>query len=216
MMQPTATALEKQLNFLREIDRLKTVVRQSPLLDKSRKENSAEHSWHLAMYALLLNEYASGPVDTNRVMQMLLLHDVVEIDVGDFPIHRGSSAKMQAAQAAQAAQAVQEARAAERLFGLLPQQQGNQLLALWQEFERAETEDAKFAKALDRFQPLLVNIFTDGGTWSENGVSLEQVFDRYGPVIKRGAPLLWAECERWVIRHFARQAPGMPQQAGSA
>lgn len=186
--------LEKQLDFLREIDRLKTVIRQSPLLDKSRKENSAEHSWHLAMYALLLNEYAGGPVNVNRVMQMLLLHDIVEIDVGDFPIHGGSSAQVQAEQ---------EDKAAVRLFGLLPQPQGNELLTLWQEFERGETEDAKFAKALDRFQPLLINISTGGGTWTENGVSLEQVFSRYGPVIKRGAPLLWTVCEQWVTRHFA-------------
>ncbi|MBS0345329.1 MAG: HD domain-containing protein [Proteobacteria bacterium] len=189
-----STALEKQLNFLREIDRLKSVVRQSPLLDKSRKENSAEHSWHLAMYALLLSEYASGPVDTNRVLRMLLIHDIVEIDVGDFPIHGGSSAELQAEQ---------EATAAARLFGLLPQQQGDELLALWQEFERAESEDAKFAKALDRFQPLLINVVTGGGTWTENGVSLEQVFSRYGPVIKRGAPLLWSVCEKWVTQHFA-------------
>ncbi|QAU34173.1 HD domain-containing protein [Janthinobacterium sp. 17J80-10] len=189
--------LEKQLNFLREIDRLKSVIRQSPLLDRSRKENSAEHSWHLAMYALLLNEYASGPVNTHRVIQMLLLHDVVEIDVGDFPIHGGFSSEVQAEQ---------ESRAAARLFGLLPQQQGDELLALWQEFERAETEDAKFAKALDRFQPLLVNVFTGGGTWTENSVSLEQVFSRYGPVIERGAPLLWTVCEQWVTQHFATQA----------
>ncbi|MFC7518985.1 HD family hydrolase [Herbaspirillum sp. GCM10030257] len=199
-----STALEKRLNFLREIDRLKSVIRQSPLLDKSRKENSAEHSWHLAMYALLLNEYACGPVDTNRVIQMLLLHDVVEIDVGDVPIHSGSSSE---------SQAEQEARAATRLFGLLPQQQGSELLALWQEFELAETEDAKFAKALDRFQPLLINIFTGGGTWTENSVSLEQVFSRYGPTIKRGAPLLWAVCEQWVTQHFAAQASRMPRQA---
>jgi putative hydrolases of HD superfamily len=191
------TALEKQLRFLREIDRLKTVVRQSPLLDKSRKENSAEHSWHLAMYALLLSEYASGSVDTNRVIQMLLLHDVVEIDVGDFPIHGGASSELQAEQ---------ESRAAKRLFGLLPQQQGDDMLALWQEFERAETEDAKFAKALDRFQPLLINVFTGGGTWKENSVSLELVFSRYGPVIKRGAPLLWTVCEQWVTQHFAERA----------
>jgi putative hydrolase of HD superfamily len=180
------TKLEKQLGFLREIDRLKTVVRQSPLLDQSRKENSAEHSWHLAMYALLLSEYANGTVDANRVIRMLLLHDIVEIDVGDFPIHGGSSA-------------------AERLFGMLPENQGDQFLALWQEFEGAETDDAKFAKALDRFQPLLINIFTGGGTWTENGVSLEQVLSRYGPVIQKGAPQLWAACEQWVARHFARQ-----------
>ncbi|WP_079436293.1 HD family hydrolase [Zoogloea sp. LCSB751] len=192
-----ATALEQQLNFLREIDRLKSVVRQSPLLDKSRKENSAEHSWHLAMYALLLSEYASGPVDTNRVLRMLLIHDIVEIDVGDFPIHGGTSPELQAEQ---------EAAAAVRLFGLLPQSQGDALLALWQEFERAESEDAKFAKALDRFQPLLINVFTGGGTWTENGVSLEQIFSRYGPVIRRGAPQLWSVCEQWVTQHFAGQA----------
>jgi putative hydrolase of HD superfamily len=192
--------LEKQLGFLREIDRLKAVVRQSPLLDKSRKENSAEHSWHLAMYALLLSEYACAPVNTNRVIHMLLLHDIVEIDVGDVPIHSGSSSE---------SQAEQEAGAAARLFGLLPQQQGKELLALWQEFERAETEDAKFAKALDRFQPLLINIFTGGGTWTENSVSLEQVLSRYGPVIKRGAPLLWTVCEQWVTQHFAGQEPRM-------
>jgi putative hydrolase of HD superfamily len=188
--------LEKQLSFLREIDRLKTVVRQSPLLDQSRKENSAEHSWHLAMYALLLSEYANGTVDANRVIRMLLLHDIVEIDVGDFPIHGGSSA---------AVQAEQEVKAAQRLFGLLPDAQGEEFLALWLEFEAAETEDAKFAKALDRFQPLLINIFTGGGTWTENGVSLEQVLSRYGPVIQKGAPQLWEACEQWVARHFARQ-----------
>ena len=201
------TILDKQLSFLREIDRLKTVVRQSPLLDKNRKENSAEHSWHLAMYALLLNEYACGPVDTNRVVQMLLLHDIVEIDVGDFPIHSDSSGSFQAEE---------ESKAAERLFGLLPQQQGNEFLALWREFERAETEDAKFARALDRFQPLLVNVFTHGGTWTENDVSLEQVFSRYGPVIQRGAPQLWAVCEQWVTHYFSEQAlrvSGMPKDS---
>lgn len=190
--------LEKQLNFLREIDRLKSVRRQSPLLDKSRKENSAEHSWHLAMYALILNEYASGPVDINRVIQMLLLHDIVEIDVGDFPIHGGSSSELQAEQ---------EFKAAERLFGQLPQSQHDEFLSLWREFEHAQTEDAKFAKALDRFQPLLINVFTGGGTWTESGVSLEQVVARYGPVIKRGAPKLWLVCERWVVQHFSEQAP---------
>lgn len=195
MMQPTP--LEQQLSFLREIDQLKTVIRQSPLLDQSRRENSAEHSWHLAMYALVLNQHASGAVDTSRVIQMLLLHDIVEIDVGDFPIHGGSSSGLQEEL---------ESKAAARLFGLLPQQQGDLLLSLWQEFERAETEDAKFAKALDRFQPLLINVFTGGGTWTESGVSLEQVFSRYGPAIKRGAPSLWSECERWVTQHFAKQA----------
>lgn len=190
-----STALVRQLRFLKEIDQLKSVVRQSPLLDGSRKENSAEHSWHLAMYALLLHEYAVGPVDANRVIRMLLLHDIVEIDVGDTPIHGGH---------AQEEQAERERVAARRLFGLLPQPQGAELLALWQEFEDAETEDARFAKALDRFQPLLVNVVTGGGTWTENGVSLEQVMSRYGPAIERGAPALWAECRQWVADHFSR------------
>ena len=192
------TTLEKQLGFLREIDRLKTVIRQSPLLDQSRKENSAEHSWHLAMYALILSEYADGAVDTGRVIRMLLLHDIVEIDVGDFPLHGGSSAELQAG-----LQAELEAKAAARLFGLLPELQRDEFLSLWKEFENAETEDAKFAKALDRFQPLLTNIFTSGGTWTESGVSLEQVFSRYGPAIKRGAPSLWTACDQWVTQHFS-------------
>jgi len=188
------TTLEKQLSFLREIDRLKSVVRQSPLLDKSRQENSAEHSWHLAMYAMILSEYASGQVDANRVIRMLLLHDIVEIDVGDFPIHGGSSGEVQA---------VLEGKAAQRLFGQLPAPQGDECLDLWLEFEQAQTDDAKFAKALDRFQPLLVNIFTDGGTWLQSGVAQEQVVARYGPVIRAGAPQLWASCERWIEDHFA-------------
>lgn len=189
--------LEKQLCFLREADRLKNVVRQSPLLDKSRKENSAEHSWHLAVYALILNEYANSTVNTHRVIQMLLLHDIVEIDAGDFPIHDNTSP---------AAQSEKEAQAAARLFSLLPRPQGDEFLALWQEFELAETADARFAKALDRFQPLLINIFTGGGTWTDNNVSREQVLARYGPAIKTGAPRLWEVCESWIARHFSEPA----------
>lgn len=189
-----SNALLQQLNFLREIDRLKSVVRQSPLLDQSRKENSAEHSWHLAMYALLLHEYASENIDVNRVVQMLLLHDIVEVDVGDTPIHGGASMEQQSAQ---------EQRAAARLFGLLPEPQGSRLLALWREFEAAASDDARFAKALDRFQPLLVNVLTGGGTWSESRVSLEQVRARYGPTIRRGAPRLWEVCEQWIAQHFS-------------
>jgi putative hydrolase of HD superfamily len=189
-------ALTQQLTFLREIDRLKCVVRQSPLLDRSRKENSAEHSWHLAMYAWLLQEYAAEQVNVAKVIQMLLLHDVVEIDAGDTPIH---SAKPRTEQAAL------ETKAAVRLFGLLPETQREQLMALWLEFERAETSDAKFAKALDRFQPLLVNVFTGGGTWSESNVSHEQVIQRYGPDIRDGAPRLWTVCEQWLAQHFSEQ-----------
>lgn len=194
----SADLLGQQLAFLREIDRLKSVVRQSPLLDRSRKENSAEHSWHLAMYALLLSEHAAASVNRERVIQMLLIHDIVEVDVGDTPIHDVGPGSSQAAL---------EDAAAVRLFGLVPGEQGAAMLALWREFESAQSDDAKFAKALDRVQPLLVNLRTDGGTWRENGVTLAQVLERYGPVIARGSPTLWAACEQGVREHFAgRQA----------
>jgi putative hydrolase of HD superfamily len=189
-------ALNQQFAFLREIDRLKSVIRQSPLLDGSRKENSAEHSWHLAMYALLLHEHAATPVNLTRVIQMLLIHDIVEVDVGDTPIHSVSSS---------AAQSALEASAAARLFGMIPGEPGTGLLALWREFELGQSDDARFAKALDRVQPLLVNISTSGGTWTESGVTLEQVLQRYGPTIMHGSPTLWTVCEQWVREHFAAQ-----------
>lgn len=189
--------LEQQFAFLREIDQLKSVIRQSPLLDRSRKENSAEHSWHLAMYALVLQQYAAGTVDSARVVQMLLIHDIVEVDVGDTPIHAAAAGR---------SQTELEAAAAERLFGMIPGEQGFKLLDLWREFELAESDDARFAKALDRVQPLLVNINTGGGTWTESGVTLEQVLQRYGPTIERGSPALWAACEQWVRGHFATRA----------
>ncbi len=187
----------QQLNFLREIDRLKSVIRQSPLLDQSRKENSAEHSWHLAMYALLLHDHAHSPVNLMRVIKMLLIHDIVEVDVGDTPIHSGASSQDQA---------LQEQQAAKRLFGLLPVTQGAELHDLWCEFEAASTDDAKFAKALDRVQPLLINVATNGGTWAEDNVNLEMVLQRYGPIIERGSPALWAHCEQAARAHFAAKA----------
>ena len=189
-------ALTQQLAFLREIDKLKTVIRQSPLLDRSRKENSAEHSWHLAMCALLLREHAGAKVDSERVIKMLLIHDIVEVDVGDTPIHSGSSHSLQAEL---------EQKAACRLFGLLPEPQSSELLALWQEFEEANSDDAKFAKALDRVQPLMANVFTGGGTWTVSRVGLVQVLERYGTTIRRGSTSLWRACEAMVRAHFARR-----------
>ncbi len=186
--------LLQRLTFLAEIDRLKSVVRQSPILDQSRKENSAEHSWHVAMYALLLQDYASSNVNIERVIKMLLIHDIVEVDVGDTPIHGASSPSEQHSL---------EVQAARRLFGLLPNEQGTQLLALWHEFEEAQTEDALFAKALDRVQPLLANVRTGGGTWTESKVTLEQVLQRYGPTIERGSPALWSLCKDLSEKHFA-------------
>lgn len=192
------TRLQQQLAFLREIDRLKSIVRQSPLIDGSRRENAAEHAWHLAMYAMLLADYAPTGMNSLRVLQMLLIHDIVEIDAGDHPLH---------GQADLAAQQEKEAAAAQRLFGMLPPDQGQALAALWQAFEHGESEEARFAKALDRLQPLLVNLYTGGGTWTENGVSYQQVLARYGPVIQRGAPALWAACEPLLQQHFSALPP---------
>ncbi|BAL23903.1 HD family hydrolase [Azoarcus sp. KH32C] len=185
--------LERQLAFLKEIDRLKSIVRLTPLIDRSRRENSAEHSWHLAMYALVLAEHAAGTVDVLRVVKMLLIHDIVEIDAGDVPFH---------VPATHAGQAERERLAAERLFGLLPGAQAAEFRELWFEFEAAESDDAKFAKALDRFQPMLHNAATEGGTWVECEVTLDQVKSRCRPPIERGSPALWAVAEQLAADHF--------------
>ena len=192
-MTTTSDLLRQQFDFLAEIDQLKSIVRQSPIINKSRKENSAEHSWHLVMFALVLSRHA-GDVDAMHVVKMLLLHDIVEIDAGNAPIHNQGNDQALLAEA--------ERRAAERIFGLLPPQQGQELLSLWLEFEDAQTPSARFAKALDRLQPLFWNTLTDGGTWAENGVREQQVLDRYGPTIKRGSPLLWQEARARVRKYF--------------
>ena len=187
------TGLEAQIRFLREADRLKGVVRASPLIDGSRRENSAEHSWHLALYALVLGGRADPEVDVGRVIRMLLLHDIVEIDAGDAPIHGTVDPERQGAL---------EAAAADRIFGLLPDAQGAELKALWLEFEEGVSPDSRFAKSLDRFQPLVQNVAAGGGTWSEGNVSREQVHARYGPQIEAGSPSLWDYAKRLVARHF--------------
>ncbi len=185
--------LEQQLAFLIEADALKGVERQSRIVTGRRRENSAEHSWHLALFALVLG--AERPdVDASRVVAMLLLHDLVEIDAGDAPIHGAYDAERLARS---------EAAAAERLFGLLPDDLRDRFRTLWHEFEAAETADARFARALDRLQPLLLNTLTGGGTWAENGVSEAQVHARYGPPIETGAPDLWAHARSLVADHFA-------------
>jgi putative hydrolases of HD superfamily len=188
--------IDQQLAFLAELDQLKSIVRQSPLINRSRRENSAEHSWHLAMFALVLSEHAPG-VDALHVVKLLLLHDIVEIDAGDAPIHSAATDKLLIENS--------ERCAAERLFGMLPSQQGRDLLALWREFDAGETAAARFAKALDRMQPLLVNTLTGGGTWAENNITEEQVIERYGPAIEGGSPMLWQEAIKLVRRHFAKQ-----------
>ena len=181
--------LDAQFAFLNEADRLKSVLRATTLVDGSRRENSGEHSWHLALYALILADQAGPDVDINRVMRMLLIHDLVEIDVGDVPIHSANGQ-------AHSSTSVQEAEsaAARRIFGLLPADLGQPLLALWQEFEAAETPDAIFAKSLDRVQPVMANLMSGGGTWIEYNVTAAQLESRVGVKVARGAPKLW----HWV------------------
>ena len=185
------------MSFLREIDKLKSIVRKSPLIDQSRKENSAEHSWHLAIYAMVLSESADETIDLNRVIKMLLIHDIVEVDAGDFPIHESSNTKTQEEL---------EQKAAKRIFGLLPLDQEKEFHQLWNEFEAAESDDAKFAKSLDRFQPLIHNIETDGGTWTEADISREQVESRYGPTISSGSKSLWTYASTLVNKHFQKDS----------
>ncbi len=175
-------ALDSQIAFVLEADRLKSVVRATTLADGSRYENSAEHSWHLALSALVLADQAPEDVSIDRVIKMLLLHDLVEIDAGDAPIFAEvDSAAIEAA----------EKKAAQRIFGILPANQGADLLALWSEFEAAKSPDAVFAKSLDRFQPPLLNLASGGGSWTEYSVTLDMIEERVAPKIKRGAPALW-------------------------
>jgi putative hydrolase of HD superfamily len=180
-MSDTNDRLARQLRFVVEIDRLKTVLRQTLLTDASRRENSAEHSWHLALMAALLAEHAGAEVDVARTMKMVLVHDVVEIDAGDAFCYDA---------AANVGKEERERMAAERIFGLLPAEQAAELHALWAEFEAGETPDARFAVALDRLQPLLQNIHSGGGSWRAHGIARAQVLRRMDP-IRAGAPALW-------------------------
>jgi putative hydrolases of HD superfamily len=178
--------LTQQIRFLLELDRLKNVVRQSTLLDGSRKENSAEHSWHVTMMAIVLAEHATTAVDIQRVVQMLLIHDVVEIDAGDTFAYDV---------AAVADQSDRENKAAIRIFRLLPEEQAEQMLNLWQEFEARMSPEAKFAHAIDRFMPLLHNYYTQGGSWQEHGVDIGRVVQRVAGIAEGAAPV-WSCVER--------------------
>ena len=178
--------LTAQFAFLNEADRLKSVLRATTLCDGSRPENSGEHSWHLALYAMVLADQAPEGVQIDRVIRMLLIHDLVEIDTGDVPIH---SANGQAHASADTMAA--EQRAADRIFGLLPTDQAASFRALWDEFEAAETPDAVFAKSLDRVQPVMANLSSGGGTWVTYNVTFDQLVARVGVKIARGAPRIW-------------------------
>lgn len=189
--------LDQQFAFLNEADRLKSVLRATTLVDGSRPENSGEHSWHLTLYALVLADQAAPGVDITRVIQMLILHDLVEIDVGDVPIHSANGLAHASADTIAA-----EQRAADRIFGLLPPDLGQRFRALWDEFEAADTPDAIFAKSLDRVQPVMANLMSGGGTWKTYNVTAEQLDTRVGAKIARGAPALWAWVRTRTLAYF--------------
>ncbi|EGR2893381.1 HD domain-containing protein [Vibrio parahaemolyticus] len=181
--------LEKQLALLIELDKLKSVLRRTRVKSaEGRLENSGEHSWHVALMAVLMEEHANAPVDICRVMKMLLIHDVVEIDAGDTFVYDAAATKEQAEK---------EIKAAERLFGMLPTDQGQELLALWQEFEAAQSDDAKYAKALDRLIPMLLNYHNNGQSWKENSVTREQALT-INKRIEFGSVTLWDKAKELI------------------
>jgi putative hydrolases of HD superfamily len=194
LMESGADRLPQQIGFIVEIDKLKTVLRQTLLIDRSRRENTAEHSWHLAMMAITLADYADRPIDIGRVIRMLLVHDLVEIDAGDTFVYDV---------AANQDKAEREAAAAERIFGVLPSDQETELRSLWQEFEARTTPDAAFAAALDRLQPLLHNYHTEGSTWRQHGITVEQVVT-LNRTIANGSQRLWEYTERLIEDAAAR------------
>jgi len=186
--------LERQMRFVAEIGKLKGVLRQTTLAELGRRENSAEHSWHLAMMATVLGEYAPPGVDLNRVTTMLLLHDLVEIDAGDLFAYADTDA--------QARQEAAERAAADRIFALLPGDLHASLRALWDEFTDRRTADAKFARALDRLQPMLENIAVGGGTWERHRITADQVLEKVA-LIDDGSGWLGSFARRLVERAVA-------------
>ncbi len=177
----TGERLKKQLAFFSEIDKMKSVFRRNLIMDGTRRENDAEHSWSIAMLAVLLEEYAAKPVNLERVMKMLLAHDLVEVYAGDTFAYDavGNQSKED-----------REREAADRLYSILPEEQGKELRDLWEEFDRMDTDDSRYAAALDRIQPLLCNYATEGHTWKIGYVDSAMVYKRMEP-IKTGAPELW-------------------------
>lgn len=186
------TRLEQQIAFIVEIDKVKNIFRQTPLADGNRKENDAEHSWHIALMALLLKEYAEEEVDVLKVMTMVLVHDLVEIDAGDTYAYDdiGVVTKRE-----------REVKAAERIFGMLPKDQGDYLRALWDEFEEYESADAKYAHLLDNFQPLLLNDASGGISWSEHSVRKSQIYKR-NEKIEETSKVIWKKMQETVAKNI--------------
>ena len=192
--------MQQIVDFILELDKLKAVARKVRPLGLARYENPAEHSWQIALLAASMAQHAGEPIDLDRVIRMLLVHDVGEIDTGDtiFFAEDGWEARKAA-----------ELAAARRIFGLLNEPQRSEFLALWEEFDRAETAEARFAHAADRAMPVLLNLANDGQSWRENGISHERVVRRVGPPVKAGCPALWAYLEERLGKERDRGWFGM-------
>ncbi len=175
----------KQIAFIHEIDKLKYIQRKTRLFNSDRSENDAEHSWHLAMMTIVLAEHSNTPIDVLKVLKMVLIHDIVEIDAGDVFLYDqvNSHTNTEA-----------ERKAAERIFGMLPEDQAKELMDIWEEFEAGQTEEAKFAKAMDRLEPLLQNVSNKGGTWKEYDVDYSNVY-KTQVIIKEGSSAIWDVAE---------------------
>ena len=171
------------IDFIREVDRLKGIERKTKPLGLERYENSAEHSWQLAVMVLSLSRFSAAPIDELRTIKMLLLHDVGEIDTGDTIVY---------ATAIREEKQKEERAAMERICGMLPADLGSEFIDLWQEFEAGETPEAKFAHAMDRTVPIILNLANNWQSWRENGIRYEQVIQRNGPAAEAGCPALWA------------------------
>ncbi len=178
--------LLQQVAFIKEIDKLKYIQRRTKLFNSNRHENDAEHSWHLALMTLVLAEHSDAPIDILKVLKMVLIHDLVEIDAGDTFIYDTSKNHTNTEE---------ERLAAKRIFGLLPETQAQEFISIWEEFEGGLTNEAKFAKVMDRFEPLLQNTSNQGGTWTEFNVDYEEVYNKK-KVIKDGSASIWSYAEQ--------------------
>lgn len=177
--------LLKQIEFIKEIDKVKYIQRKTKLFSSDRNENDAEHSWHLALMAIVLAEHANESVDVLKVVKMVLIHDIVEIDAGDTFIYDTQKNH---------SNTDEERLAANRIFGMLPEAQAQELIDIWEEFEAGETKEARFARSMDRLEPLLQNTSNNGGTWNEFGVNYPKVYAKKS-VIKEGSETIWKYAE---------------------
>lgn len=180
--------LLKQVAFIKEIDKLKYIQRKTKLFNSNRHENDAEHSWHLAMMTIVLAEHSNKPIDVLKVVKMVLIHDIVEIDAGDTFMYDTTKSHTNTEE---------ELIAARRIFRLLPAEQAEEFITIWQEFEGGVTDEAKFAKSMDRFEPLLQNTSNNGGTWAEFNVPYHKVYEKK-KAIEKGSATIWEYAENLI------------------